>query len=377
MDLTTKYRPTNFDEVVGQEAAVSSLRGMLSSGTVHPTILLCGPHGVGKTTLSRLIGLYANCQNPQNGEACRECSSCKTMLGFIAGTGEHPAYIEKNAASDRGIDMIRAMEQEARLRTPFRFRIFSLDEAHAVTPQAFQASLKLFEEPPGVSRFVLSTTNPEKLPKTIRSRCKIFWLQPVPLDLVVQHLAKICQAEELQVPDGALQVMAKTTDGHIRDAIQLLAQVKDAAGTEPITPENLPHIIQEAEAAAPYIAAQKFCEALLAGRYSAALIAINRTTAHEYLVGRAIEIFQQILYRMVSTNSGAIGSPDKAWLVKDIQIPVPADDRQRMGYLDSIGIVLKSLLDAQRNIKDYLTDSTAELTLAALRILQSTRAWPR
>jgi hypothetical protein len=187
----------------------------------------------------------------------------------------------------------------------------------------------------------------------------------------------ICNKEQLNVPEGALRVMAQTTDGHIRDAIQLLAQVQDAAGTEPITPDNLPVIIQEAEAAAPYIAAQKFCEALMAGRYAPALVAVNRTTAHEYLVGRSIEIFQQIVYRLVADNGSTIGPPDKAWIIKDISVPSPTDVRQLYGYLDSIGAILRTLLDTQTRIKEYMTDSGAELEAAALKILQLTRTWPR
>jgi len=162
MDLVNKYRPTKLSQVIGQDAAVAILRGVLKRREeINPVSLFCGPYSTGKTTLAWLLALYANCKDPQaEGEACRKCESCLSILQAIRKGTDSRSVIEK-PVSERGIDAIRSLESQARYRCQDRYRWFIIDEVHNLTKPAFDAALRLFEKPPAQARFILCTTAPE------------------------------------------------------------------------------------------------------------------------------------------------------------------------------------------------------------------------
>jgi DNA polymerase-3 subunit gamma/tau len=303
MDFAAKYRPTSFSQVIGQDTTTTILRGMLRKNTIPPLLLLCGPRSAGKTTLARLLGLYANCvQLTAEDEPCGTCTSCKMMLKAIRGEGEHPDFMEKNAASDRGIDMIRALETVAHYAPRYKHRFILLDEVHALTAQAFQAGLKLFEEPPGRTRFIFCTTEPEQLPQTIASRCTVFPLDAIPPITVAKLLHRVAKQENQTVPKEALIQIAEATHGHPREALKVLQQAIDAGdGTFDLA--KLPQILAQSDAVAPYIAVQKWMRAVLEGRYGNAMLALRKAPSMEYFAGAAIDTLRQMVHLWISRRS--------------------------------------------------------------------------
>lgn len=216
--LALKYRPKKIEDIVGQAHVVTQLKGILKSKRIPNTILLTGPSGTGKTTISRIIARYVNCKTFN---ACGECASCKYEK-------DHPDVTEMNMADTRGIDDIRNLVLAARnMPSMGGKRVFIIDEIHGATSAAVQALLKPLEEPPARTLWILATTNPEKLPATILGRCLRFSLSPISEDDIVKRLYRIAKREgtDLKTVDegvAMLKLIANLTNGQMRDSIQML-----------------------------------------------------------------------------------------------------------------------------------------------------------
>ncbi|ADC89543.1 DNA polymerase III, subunits gamma and tau [Thermocrinis albus DSM 14484] len=215
-----KYRPKKFSQVVGQETAKRVILNAVRLGKLHHAYLFSGPRGTGKTTLARILTRAVNCLNPQEGEPCGECENCVAI-----DKGSFPDLVEMDAASNRGIDDIRNLK-DAVSYTPLKgkYKVYILDEAHMLTKEAFNALLKTLEEPPPRTIFVLCTTEYEKIPPTILSRCQRIVFSKLEEDLVVSHLFYICREEGLNCEEKALRIIARASDGAMRDALSLLDQ---------------------------------------------------------------------------------------------------------------------------------------------------------
>lgn len=365
MDFATKYRPTSLNQLIGQDTTVAIMRSTLAQKDLGPVTLLCGPRSAGKTTIARLMGLYANCVNldPTTGEPCGTCPSCRQMLRAIHGEGEHPDFLEKNAASDRGIDMIRALETIARYAPRYNWRFILLDEVHALTSQAFQAGLKLFEEPPGKTRFIFCTTEPEQLPPTIMSRCTVFNLEAIPALAVAKLLHRVAKQEGQTIPKEALLSIAEATHGHPREALKILQQTI-AAGNGTFDPTQLPQILEQSDVLAPYIAIQKWMRAVLEGKFGNALYAIHKAPSAEYFASGAIDTVRQMLHVWLSKEH--LADQNKMWLLRDVPI---ANAEQGLVKLGMWASVLEILLDTQAKVKQYHNDPIALLEVATLRIV--------
>ncbi len=229
--LYRKWRPQTFAEVAGQDSVTRTLRNAIASGRIAHAYLLCGPRGTGKTSLGRLIAKAVNCQSPQDGEPCNRCPSCESYLA-----GQAPDLLEMDAASNRGIDEIRRLRDRVGL-APMggRYKVYLVDEVHMLTQEAYNALLKTLEEPPPHVIFVLATTEPQRLPATIVSRCQRFDLRRVPLTAAVARLGHICQAEGFALEERGLEEIARAAGGSLRDAINLLEQVVAYYGPSPTT----------------------------------------------------------------------------------------------------------------------------------------------
>ena len=218
--IPRKYRPQKFSEVVGQEFITETLRNAVKSSRLSHAYIFAGPRGVGKTTTARIVAKAVNCENPIDGEPCNQCSQCIEIT-----KGSHPDVIEVDAASNRGIDQIRELRESVHyLPARGKRKVYIIDEFHMLTKEAFNALLKTLEEPPEHALFILATTEIDKIPATILSRCQKFIFRRIPEELLVKTLAQICRNEGVEYEEEALRLIALSSEGCVRDAESLLEQ---------------------------------------------------------------------------------------------------------------------------------------------------------
>ncbi len=230
--LARSWRPKTFSQLVGQDHVVKALTHALDQGRLHHAWLFTGTRGVGKTTIARIMAKALNCIGPDgSGKMTSEpCGKCPACLAIDA--GRFVDYIEMDAASNRGVDDIAALlEKAAYAPSNARYKVYMIDEVHMLTNHAFNAMLKTLEEPPEHVKFILATTDPQKIPVTILSRCLQFNLKQMPVPLIVEHLEKVLAAEKVDYETNALRVLAKAAQGSMRDALSLTDQaIAYAAG---------------------------------------------------------------------------------------------------------------------------------------------------
>ncbi len=223
--LARKYRPRNFAQMVGQEHVVTALTHALTQNRLHHAYLFTGTRGIGKTTVSRILAKSLNCTGPDGSGGitatpCGECQACREI-----DADRYIDYIELDAASNRSIDEIRDLIERAAYKPGIgRFKVFMIDEAHQLTKDAFNALLKTLEEPPEYLKFVLATTDPEKMLPTVLSRCLQFNLRPMAPDTVRAHLAQVLAAEGVAHDEASLKLLGRAARGSMRDGLSLTDQ---------------------------------------------------------------------------------------------------------------------------------------------------------
>lgn len=218
--LARKWRPKSFDTLVGQEHVVRALTHALDTGRLHHAWLFTGTRGVGKTTISRILAKALNCETGVSAAPCGQCDACRAI-----DADRFPDYVEMDAASNRGVDDMAALLDRA-VYAPVagRYKVYMIDEVHMLTGHAFNAMLKTLEEPPEHVKFILATTDPQKIPVTVLSRCLQFNLKQMPQGRIVEHLGRILEAESVPFEPGALRYIARAANGSMRDALSLLDQ---------------------------------------------------------------------------------------------------------------------------------------------------------
>ncbi len=227
--LARKYRPQTFEDMTGQEHVVRTIENAIKLGRVAHAYLFCGPRGTGKTTAARLLARALNCENGPTATPCGKCQACTEIRDGIS-----TDVAEIDGASNNGVENVREIRENAKyLPQRDRHKIYIIDEVHMLSGAAFNALLKTLEEPPGHVKFIFATTEPQKLPDTILSRCQRHNFRRIPQGAMLKRLQQICALEKVKLTDRSLTLLVRQSEGGMRDALSLLDQVLSACGEAP------------------------------------------------------------------------------------------------------------------------------------------------
>ena len=275
--LYRKWRPAFFDDVVGQEHITSILKSEVENGKLSHAYLFCGPRGTGKTTCAKIIAKAANCLSPENGNPCGKCEAC---LAIDAGTTTD--VVEMDAASNNGVDSIREL-RDGVVYTPadLKFRVYIIDEVHMLSISAFNALLKTLEEPPKHVLFILATTELHKIPATVLSRCQRFDFHRVAPDAIIGRLQTVCKGEGITADTEALELIARLSQGGMRDSLNMLEYCAGDGGT--VTSEKAERLL----GAASRTLLSSLTDAVAKGNTAKALAVIEEI----HLSSRDISVF--------------------------------------------------------------------------------------
>ncbi len=237
--LYRKFRPGNFDDVKGQEHIVTTLKNQIKANRIGHAYLFSGTRGTGKTTVAKVLAKAVNCEGPIDGSPCNKCNTCKVINNQVAMN-----IIEIDAASNNSVNDVREIIEEVRYSpAQGKYKVYIIDEVHMLSPSAFNALLKTLEEPPSYVIFILATTEPQKLPATILSRCQRYDFKRIKVETIASRLAEILKEEEIESEDRALNYIARVADGSMRDALSLLDQCISYNLGEKLTYERILQVL--------------------------------------------------------------------------------------------------------------------------------------
>ncbi len=320
--LYRKWRSQTFDDVVGQEHITVTLRNALREGRLSHAYLFTGPRGTGKTSTARILAKAINCL--ADDPTVRPCNVCRICLAITE--GRQLDLIEIDAASNRGIDEIRDLREKIGFRpNEARYKVYIIDEVHMLTKEAFNALLKTLEEPPPHAVFVLATTEPDRVPETVRSRCQRFDFRRIPTAEIVEHLADILKAEGGQAETEALVAIARRSTGSMRDAVSLLDQLL-SYGDERLT-------LNRVEGVLGLVNAQtigKLTDYLAANDAAAGLALINRLVSDGVELGQLVDqivaYLRGVLFMRVARAPEQLDLPQDvvAMMVRQAETLTPA-----------------------------------------------------
>jgi DNA polymerase III subunit gamma/tau len=355
--LARKYRPKSFTEMVGQEHVVQALSNALTQQRLHHAYLFTGTRGVGKTTVSRILAKSLNCvgTDGQGGITAEPCGVCEMCRAIDA--GRFVDYTELDAASNRGVDEVQSLLEQAVYKpVQGRFKVFMIDEVHMLTNTAFNAMLKTLEEPPEYLKFVLATTDPQKVPVTVLSRCLQFSLRPMAPETVHAHLKKVLAQENVQAEDGALRLISRGARGSMRDALSLTDQAI-AFGAGALNEANVRQMLGAVDRSYVF----RLIEALAVGDGKAVFEIANALRDNGLSAASTLEDMASVLQRMAVCQN-VPGSHDvqdsEAVEIARLADLMPADETQ----------LLYSIAIHGRGELGLAPDEYTGLTMSLLRL---------
>ncbi|MGN0179934.1 MAG: DNA polymerase III subunit gamma/tau [Monoglobaceae bacterium] len=299
--LYRKWRPMRFDDVVGQRQVSDTLKTAIKNDRIAHAYLFCGTRGTGKTSTAKIFSRAVNCESPIDGEPCNECPTCKGILN-----GSIPDVYEMDAASNRGVDNIRDIRDEV-IYTPVGCgkKIYIIDEVHMLTEEAFNALLKTIEEPPPHAIFILATTEPQRIPQTVLSRCQRFDFRRITVDDIASRLTKISAAEGIDITPDAVELVAELGDGSMRDAISLLDRCS-AFGGEQLTCAKVSDIVGIVSSDKLFEIADCIADGNSGGALTAASEILRTGKEPQNLLESMSEHFRALLLCKASDNPAAL-----------------------------------------------------------------------
>ena len=332
-----KWRPRQFDEVVGQEHITATLKNAVHSGRIAQCYLFCGPRGVGKTTTARILAKVLNCADLRDGNPCEACDSCQSIA-----TSTSMNVLEIDGASNNSVDDVRELREVVRYAaTEGVYKIYIIDEVHMLSTSAFNALLKTLEEPPEHVVFIFATTEVQSVPDTILSRCQRFNFRRISTGQIAAHLGTIAQAEGIAVEEGALHLLASRADGALRDAESLLDQVV-SLGAE-VSQQAVVQVLGLVDRGLYFELLDAMREAAPAQVLDIVARAVDEGVDIEEFVYGLVELLRHLLFAKIQ------GGTD--------ELDMAEDGRQRCGELaaamevEDLLRMMQSLLDLEADIK--------------------------
>jgi len=365
--LARKYRPRNFTEMVGQDHVVQALTNALTTRRLHHAYLFTGTRGVGKTTVSRILAKSLNCQGAdgQGGITATPCGVCQACTDIDS--GRFVDYTELDAASNRGVDEVQALLEQAVYKpVQGRFKVFMIDEVHMLTNTAFNAMLKTLEEPPEYLKFVLATTDPQKVPVTVLSRCLQFNLRPMAPETIREHLTKVLEVEQVSAEVQALRLLARAARGSMRDALSLTDQAI-AFGSGQLQEATVRQMLGSVDRSYVF----RLIEALALGDGKTVVETAEALRLNGLSAASTLEEMSTVLQRMAVVQTLAQAAGTTTASVADDDSDPEATDTARLAALmpmDETQLLYSICLHGRGDL-GLAPDEYAALTMVLLRLL--------